>query len=454
MKIDPTSEIRLASGVFFKKIGDRVYARNVETHYEYLYNASAFDVLECARNGTTLPKLVECIMNRYIVASKDAAQDMLMPFIERLLDTGMVSTSAVESPVRVRHGVAEYVEQHCFDKKRLWSVILELTYRCNERCRHCYLDIPDEVNIRSELTTAEYKRVIDELNELGCMSVLVTGGEPTLRTDFLEICEYVVSKGMLLDVFTNALKITDECFDKLVGMHVNSISFSLYGGNAEFHDYITKIPGSFETSLRNIMAFKCAGVDIYVKTVLFSGHLDELVALRKLCKRLKLRLTVSQFIIPGHSGKDQSEMMFSEEEYRQYLEIEKTDAMPGASRYMGEVRDTRDMNGPICKAGHTALSIDPKGDVFACNSVPNVLGNVRTESLKDIWTNSSELKKIRAFRFGDISPECHSCKHSGACVFCLGAALRENHGELGPCKLTCRNARLRHEILGNVSDAQ
>ena len=442
---DKTQEIRykLAAGVYYRLVGDSVYVRNVLTRYDWLLNSFAADVLDCLKTERTIEDLVLALkrLGRGGKFGDAEFHEMMTTFVEQLVSKGIASRKEVGNFKSPKQGIKDRVREDCAKAHRLWYVCLELTYRCNERCRHCYIDTPKMQCASDEMTTKEWFDVIDALGRLGCGEILVTGGEPTLRTDFIEICDRVVRNGMLLNVFTNALNIPDDLFDKLVALHPNSVSFSLYGGNAKFHDYITQIPGSFDKTLLNILKFKCAGVDIFVKSVEFKDRFDEYLALRKLGERYGFLVTHSTIIAPGNSGHSKLDMMLSDEDMARLYAIEKERRGWKIERS----RLQRNFNDPICSAGQLSLSICPNGDVQPCNALPIKLGNVRRDSISDVWQNSPELKKIQNLKFGDFGEHCRGCKYAAVCVACIGALYKENGGIIKPCDYVCRHAKLRYE---------
>ena len=98
------------------------------------------------------------------------------------------------------------------------SGAIEVTRRCNNRCIHCYNNLPmgDQEALLDELTYDEYCRILDEITEAGCLWLLFTGGEIFLRKDFLDIYMYVKKKGLLITLFTNGTLLTPEIADYLV----------------------------------------------------------------------------------------------------------------------------------------------------------------------------------------------------------------------------------------------
>lgn len=441
-------KMTLASGVFFRELEKEVYLRNVDTRREYILNSMAGDILNALRSELTFNELVEKLSVIYEVTDSEKFKKDISVFLHNAIDEGYIVITNNELPPFSSLKVIDHVQDICIKNKQLWTVGLELTYRCNEKCIHCYIDDPSIGEARKELEFSAYKSIIDQLADMGCASILVTGGEPTLHKDFLQICRYIVQKGMLLDIFTNALYITTEVFDALREIKINSISFSLYGATPEFHDSITQVKGSFEKSFKNILMFKSAGFDVFVKTVLFKNHFDEYIALRKLTERFNLSLTQATILTPGHSGKDLRGMMLDDDDFKKYLQIEKADKLAkSAKRSIPKESLCRDMNGNVCTAGINSLSINPFGDIFPCNSLMICVGNVKEASIQDIWNNSPELERIRNFRFKDLSEECSSCKYSCVCMVCLGAAHSENNGEFRPNSYTCNRAKLTFDAM-------
>ena len=99
---------------------------------------------------------------------------------------------------------------------RLLSIQWELTYRCNERCTHCYLDVmPPSAKVPGELSTEEAKRLVDDLARLGGLTITFSGGEIFVRSDIFELSAYARKKGFAIRYFTNGILIKPEIADKI-----------------------------------------------------------------------------------------------------------------------------------------------------------------------------------------------------------------------------------------------
>ena len=136
------------------------------------------------------------------------------------------------------------------------SVQVDLTYRCNEQCVHCYLDHEDH----GEMTTAEIKHLFDQLSEAGVFFLTMSGGEILLRKDFFEILEYARRLQFCVKLKTNAVLIGQRQADRIRELGVHSVQISIYSHRPEVHDGITKIPGSLKRSIRAIRFLKEQGI--------------------------------------------------------------------------------------------------------------------------------------------------------------------------------------------------
>ncbi len=143
---------------------------------------------------------------------------------------------------------------------------LDVTYRCNNDCRHCWLRLaPDAPEASRELETAEIRRIVAEARALGCRRWTISGGEPMLRPDFEEIFAAVTEHGAPYTLITNGTLITPALARLL--QRPGSKLIALYGATADVHDHITRTPGSFDAMRRGIACLKEAGTGFTVQVV-------------------------------------------------------------------------------------------------------------------------------------------------------------------------------------------
>lgn len=398
--------MELSKDVFYRQYGDSVYLRHVGLRRDLLLNASAYRALELlkAAGSGSREELLKALVTGGAGSEKGCAR-----FLDSLLAEGVITGGEAEKDdLSIRNRMLEL----CDKEDRLFSASLELTYRCNERCVHCYVD--DAPDAGRELTLAEYEKLIDDLGDMGCMYLHVTGGEVLLKRELLPILRRAVSRGLAVDIYTNGYAMTDELFDELKELHLNSLSYSLYGGTPAVHDAVTKVPGSFERTLRAVMMTKCAGIDTFIKTVVMRENVADFENLLKLCRRLDIPLNASYEIMDTHNGVSAEKHRLEKvEDYLSAMRLQhKYDPQPTSGR--------RDPDGPVCNAGRGGLAVDPYGNVKYCLSLPVNLGNIRERPVREIWENRSAdwLKKLT---FRDVCGSCESCQYMDSCGVCLAA---------------------------------
>ena len=162
------------------------------------------------------------------------------------------------------------------------NVQLDLTYRCNERCVHCYLDHHDH----GEMSTAEIKHLLDEMAEAGVFILTLSGGEIFLRKDFFAILEHARRLMFCVRLKTNAVLIRERDAARLRELAVESIQVSIYSHRPEVHDSITLLRGSLKRSLDAIRFLKAQGLRVIMANVLMLQNMRDYTAVRALAEEL------------------------------------------------------------------------------------------------------------------------------------------------------------------------
>ena len=173
---------------------------------------------------------------------------------------------------------------------------IDLTYRCNNQCRHCWLSIPaDSPRIEKELSADDIFRIALEARQIGCNEWSISGGEPMLRPDFPEIFDSLTRKVVSYTLNTNGSLITPE-IAKLLTRRGNKI-VAFYGADAAVHDKITRTPGSFEAFLRGCAYLKKAGAGFSVQVVPMRDNFQQLDAMLRLAESLEPVLPDRCFLV-------------------------------------------------------------------------------------------------------------------------------------------------------------
>jgi len=163
----------------------------------------------------------------------------------------------------------------------------ELTCRCNLRCVMCYTDCFNTPEmLRQELTLPEVIRIMDEIQEAGCLDLTLTGGEPLARRDFLDIYAYAKQKGFLVDVFTNGTLLTEKIADFWACYPPTMIEISFHGLTERSFEWITQGPGSYERCLEGIRLILERHLPLTLKTTGMTVNRDEILKIKADVDRL------------------------------------------------------------------------------------------------------------------------------------------------------------------------
>ena len=303
------------------------------------------------------------------------------------------------------------------------GVHLDITYRCNERCVHCYLDHDDH----GEMTTAEIKDVLDQLAEAGTFFLTLSGGEVLMRRDFFEILEHARRLLFNVRVKTNGVMIRTQEAQRLRELGVEQIQISIYSHRPEVHDAITKLPGSLKRSVAAIRFLKSQGLKVTIANVLMTANMRDHAGVQALARELGVTYTLDPTITPKMDG-DTSVLRLRIPGSELNAVFHNKDLVGNVEEFCAPPPPPGEdvMEGYPCSAGHTAAYITPYGDVFPCVQFPLPSGNVRRQKFMDIWRDSPELNEVRSIRAKDL-PVCSTCRHVGTCTRCPGLAYMEGN---------------------------
>ena len=427
--------MKIFPGVTWHPYDDKVYVHSVDSQRDYIFEGIALDVLNffAEHEHATLKNLCAKLSTEYAIEDAEEFQNDMREFIGELLEEKLLcedtNSDAEDSwSNKIPAEVADvFAKEH-----KLFSLCFELTYRCVEKCIHCYIDDAPKFCAADELTLEEYKDILRQAREMGCVNILFTGGEVLLRPDFCDIVEEAVKLGFITDVFTTGVGLTDKVFDRLCAAKVNSISVSLYSGIASEHDKITGVKGSFEKTLKALLMFKAAGVNTFIKCVAMKQNFDSLESLYKLGKRLNIYVGVSPRIISGHDGKCAADYSLGTLElYKKFYEL--NSRYIKANNAVEKFSREQMLDKITCSAGLSSLSIDPFGGVHACITFQDTFASVRENSLKNIWENARRLPYLKNYKLREVTPQCETCEYLEYCQVCVASLIQSQNKNFNNC---------------------
>jgi len=319
---------------------------------------------------------------------------------------------------------------------------MEITFRCNLKCAHCYV-VEDKT--KEELTFQEITDILDQIHEEGCLWLCLSGGEPLVRKDFLDIYAYAKKKGFLITLFTNGTLITPEIVDYLQEYPPFMIDITLNGITAETYERITRVPGSFPKCLKGINLILERELPLTIKSNGMTLNRDEILKIKKYVMSLKkAKYRYDSLLIPKLDGsKKPCQLRLSPEEV---IDIEATDETM-QEEWKRYLQSEHELSNPDdlfrCAAGISSFDINPYGELQLCYILRKPIFDLRKGSFREGFYQL--FPKIRSAKYQTDS-KCKDCKLWYLCPQCPARAELENGNQEAPVDYFCQLAHKREEL--------
>jgi radical SAM protein with 4Fe4S-binding SPASM domain len=402
--------------------------------------------------GKNTPKCSSCNLYARVIG-------FWIAFIQKVLavEKSRVSKLFADSYVRrainsIVSGFAEFGFTRPIQIHAPFLVVWNFTYKCNLHCKHCYSEAGN--SSKTELSTEEAMKVVDQIADFGVTSLAFSGGEPLMRKDFFEVARHAVDAGLYVSLATNGTLLNEENVRKLKKIGLHYVEVSLDGANAKTHDFFRGKSGAFDQTIHGLK--NCLKEDICTCIAITGtkNNLTEIPAVLEMAENMGIdRFTLFNFVPVGR-GKDIIEADPSPQEREQLLsylnkklsedhKIAILSTTPQLARVALQAHSPTqdDIIMPLahmeatkiskrakaladfiggCGAGRFYCAISPEGNVQPCVFMPLVVGNLKTERLEDIWLNSPVFKQLRDR--GKLKGRCGRCEFKFVCGGCRARA--------------------------------
>lgn len=317
-----------------------------------------------------------------------------------------------------------------------------LTQRCNLNCVHCYEAV---YSGQKELTTSQVKSVLDKLAEAGCLYLLLTGGEPLLRKDFLDIYLYAKTKGFIITLFTNGTLVTPELADVLRGYPPFQVEISLYGITSQTYEKVTGSAEGLDLCLRGIHLLLDRAVPLKLKTTVTTLNRPELWLNKEFAEReLKTDFRFDAVIWPRINGqKENTHCRLSPEQVVQ-LDVE------DQKRYQGWQEFNEKFGRPVyseklfhCNAGRISFDVDPYGQLRLCDMLRSPSYDLLSGSFREGWDKC--FAQISSVSRQKKDEPCGQCPDISFCDICPAWSRLEGGEDDFVVNYLCQIAKLRAE---------
>ncbi len=341
------------------------------------------------------------------------------------------------------------------------SFDLEITARCNNDCRHCYINLPagDPAAQASELTVAEILAIARDAAGMGAIWCLLTGGEPLLREDFAELYLGLKRLGLLVSVFTNACLITSAHVDLFQKYPPRDIEVTAYGVTRETYEHVTRRPGSFKAFLHGLDLLLRSGLKVRLKAMAMQSNLHEHSAIADFCRartkdffRFDPQLHLRFDGDPARNAEISAERLTPE----QIAALEYADEKRfGALQKTCETLIKKEFACAgcnhlfLCGAGEGSFTVSYDGRFRLCSSLwaPGTTCDLRAGTLREAWERF--VPQVRDLRSANpqFLETCSRCELVDICLWCPAHAHLETGMMDGATPYFCAVAHARAALL-------
>ncbi|UCC57687.1 MAG: radical SAM protein [Candidatus Bathyarchaeum sp.] len=363
--------------------------------------------------GMTTDEAVAKIRSIYRVNKNTARTDY-----ERLIYT--ISTLAqTEEICPISFLDLEKVEPFTHELSAPLRVDLALTFRCQNNCNHCYAGGPHET---PELTTEQWKEIIDRLHQIGVFILTFTGGEPTLREDLPELLLYGQNKGLVTGLITNGRKLKDKNYVKtLEKTGLDFIQVTLESHKPEIHDRMTVTEGSWRETVAGIKNVIPTQIYATTNTTLSRYNAQHFLETIDFLKELGVAaFGCNSLIYSGKANGISKEFVLPLETLKELLPKVHDKANQLGLKFLWYTPTQYCRFDPVqlglgvksCTAAMINMCVGPNGDVYPCQSYFKSLGNILKEEWQKVWNHPLALQ-LRKREY--VEAKCKECPQLQVC---------------------------------------
>ena len=329
---------------------------------------------------------------------------------------------------------------------------MDLTHRCNLRCVHCYVSSSQNelVLAEGEMNTQQAFGIIDQLADAGCISFMLTGGEPLLRKDFSEIYSYAKKKGMFVTVFTNGTLITSDILDLFKDLPPKLVEVSLYGATEDTYEKITGVKGSFGRCMEGIELLLDSSVPVGLKTMLMKPNVHEFIEMEEMANGYGVDFRFDSCIFARLDG-DQSplSLRISPEEAveKDFAGEDRVRKWKEYFARIGETPPSEKLYG--CGAGVTGFHVDPYGNLQPCLMTSWIKYDLLKGDFAEGWKMVSD---VIAEEKAPAELKCRDCGKKNFCGYCPAFARFETGSEYNHSEYLCSIGHMRFDRIMGKSE--
>jgi len=325
--------------------------------------------------------------------------------------------------------LTDYFQACAAEENTLFQVEMDVTTKCNADCPFCFQGA--HCNIKhNDMTLEEYDRLFFDLRNMGTQFIGFSGGEPFARKDFIDILELARKYAFRVTFITNAMLMSDDDIDRLADMSVSHVTVSFHSIDIDAYKKCFGIESDqlYYRALDNIKKMVSKGIHLGIAITLTNMNVSS------------IEKTADYFIALGIKPEEinYNSLLSGARDIEKYrpdnADIAKREVL---------INNQEDIeSGLLCIAGVTSCSISPDGNVYPCTFFNSPAGNIKKNSIEEIWNESFLFKIIRSFN-EKMFTKCQGCSANGRCQYCMASALRDTGNPFIPSDSFCNAKKSR-----------
>lgn len=318
----------------------------------------------------------------------------------------------------------DYLDKHFGIYPRIFRAHIELTNSCNLKCIHCYLSQDYKKNKISKEFLFSF---LDQLEKMGTLEVIFTGGEALLYEDLNQVLRYAREKDFSIVLLTNGTLFNEEIIKTLKDINIAFVQVSLYSMVSTIHDKITGIKGSWQKTKRNIERLVENDIRVEIACPIIKENADSFHQVIDFCNNIGVSVSNDLGIMAGEDfSRNNLDHRVEISEIKNIIELRSQHELH--RRTSDSLYHKCTPHDSVCGMGKSLICLSYDGNYYPCPGFRMSLGGI-SEPLDEIWKNSPNINFLRKITYSSF-PTCMNCKNLNYCTICPAKFYNESGGDV------------------------